>query len=327
MKKCFVLAFLVALAACQSRFLEGQPTLTVINNPGDYQYGSPVWLSNELIVLLGKRIDAVRTSPTFFLSYNLDLKKWIAIPVSTDSNCQLSGASFPEKLSNHNIGFVDTCITGGNEIRTIREINISTGEIGLLLNPGIGGVPGKFSFSSDMTELVQEDMTGRFLSNKLFYLKNDEVFQILPDFTRAMYPDWSPLGRQIAFWGTENYSGGDPEEFTTLSEILGLSSYSWDLFISTPEGMDVVKVFSDVDDVLLLAWSPNAEKIAFSGTIDGNSGVFVLDLNTSNVTRIWSKLGDFDWSPDGAKILILDTEKDSNGNIKNQSINILDIQN
>lgn len=329
-KKLILYACLIGLlmTSCQSRFLDlsSQQAYIILNRPENYQFGSPAWLSDEVIVFVGKPSNSDRKTPSLFLAYNILGQQWKTILVPTNQNCQISGFSFPEKLPNGHIGFVDTCITNGKEIRTIIEINISTGKTQTLMDSGPIRVAGKFSFSPDMTELVQEDMIGRFLSNKLFYRKNDDSIQIVPNFTRAMYPDWSPHDRKIAFWGTESYPGGEPNGFTTLPEILGLSSYSWDLFTATPDGTNIVKVLSSVDDALLIKWSPTERIIAFSGTIDGASGVFLANPETSEVTRIWSTLGDFDWSPDGNKIVVLDTEEDKNGKLQNKNIYVIEIK-
>jgi Tol biopolymer transport system component len=187
-------------------------------------------------------------------------------------------------------------------------------------------VAGQFSFAPDMSELIQEDMTGRFLSNMLFYRKGDTSTQIISNFTRAMYPDWSPHKREISFWGTESYPGGSPHNFTTLPEILGLNSYPWDLYISTPEGTNLIKVLSSVEDPGSIKWSPKENVIAFSGTIDGNPGVFLIDPETPKVKRFWSKAGDFDWSPDGSKMVIVDAKKENDGTIIEQNINIISLE-
>ena len=315
------------LTACQSRFLDHsrQQPSTSIDPPKDtYVFSSAVWLSDEIIVFALD--DSDRTMPNPFLIYNMGSQTWERLNVSSNPNCQAAGFGFLERLPNGNVGYVNTCIANGLETRTIDEINISSGQIQTLLDSGLIRVAGKFAFSPDMTELVQEDMISRFLSNKVFYRKDDRLVQIAPNFLRAMYPDWSPHERQIAFWGTESYPGGNPKDFTTLPEILDLSSYPWDLFISTPEGDNIVKVFSSVADPMLIRWSPTERKIAFSGIIDDAPGVFILDLKTSEVTRVWSRSADFDWSPAGTEIIVLNSEKDKDGNIKKQDINILELR-
>lgn len=322
------LFFVFTISSCQSRFLDVNDEIEAfpVKPLEGYQVGSVAWLSDYEIVFVGKQKNSDRKTPNLFLIYSTLNDQWQKISIPINQNCQVSGFSFVTRLPNKNIGYVDTCISNEKEIRNIYEINISNNEIKKLIHLEIIKVGGKFSFSPDMTELVQEDMESRFLSNKIYYENTKKTVQIVPEFTRAMYPDWSPHERQIVFWGTESYGGGKPEDFQTLPEILELSSNPWDLFISTPEGTNVVKIFSSVEDAMLIKWSPTERIIAFSGTVDGASGVFLINPKTLETKRIWSKLSDFDWSPDGKKLVVINNEKDKSGNIQNQNISIITIE-
>lgn len=319
---------IVLVTSCQPIFTDSstREKITSINLEDGYYFG-PTWMSDNIIVFdYATSIDnnyqeTVKPKLRF---YDIDGTIWKEIPIPDDENCRLLNFVFLQKLPDQNLGFLNTCLTdNGTDIHTIREMDIATGEIKTLVEPEFIKTPGEFSFSPDMSELIQEKMVGRYLSNQIFHKQGNKWTQIVPDFTRAMYPDWSPNDREIAFWGTEKYKGGDPKDFTTLQEILGLSSYPWDLYISTPEGIFLKKILSSILDPGSVKWSPEGEDIAFSGTINRTQGIWLINTVTTELTRVWSKRGDFDWAPDGKNIVILDEETDQVGKILSQRINII----
>src|SRR5258708_1940576 len=323
-----ILAF-AFLSGCQSSFLDKskQDKYMSITPEENGNYSFPTWVSNNIIVFFYQTnphtnyLDPLKPDLRF---YNIEGNKWGKVQLPSDNSCPYLVFDFLQRLPDQNIGYLNRCTDNGQEVRTIREVDISTGKITTLMDSGPLGVAGQFSYSPDMSELVQEDMTGRFLSNKLFYRQaKPSSAQIIPNFTRAMYPNWSLVEREIAFWGTEAYSGGNPTDFKTLSEILALSSYPWDLYISTPEGTDLEKVLTSVKDARFIKWSPKVGNIAFSGNYAGEPGVWLVNPKTSVITRIWSVSGEFDWSPDGNKMVILDQVTDQAGTILSQRISIM----
>ncbi len=325
-KNIFYLIIITTIASgCQDRFndISNQTTYTTLTSIQEsFTVTSSIWLSTDEIVFAIE--DSDRQNPNPFLIYNIEKQTWNQLTIPANPICQVNGFGFLESLPNGNIGYINTCIENGSTRKSIEEINLSTGETKKLSGIESIKVAGKFTFSTDMSEMVQEDMTGRFLSNKLYYRNTLGDFQIASNFTRAMYPDWSPHKRQIAFWGTEKYLNKEPKDFTSLPEILNLSSYPWDLYLASPEGNNVTKVLSSVEDALLINWSPSKNILAFSATVDGNSGVFLLNPETLELSRIWPKLSDFDWSPDGTRILLVTTENEKDGKISHQEINIID---
>jgi Tol biopolymer transport system component len=111
-----------------------------------------------------------------------------------------------------------------------------------------------------------------------------------------------------------------------LPEILGLNSSPWDLYTSSPDGSNPKKILSSINDPGKIKWSPKEKIIAFAGKFSGVMGIWLVDPAQSKVTRIWSTGGDFDWSPDGSKIVVLDQQTDKDGKITSQNISIISIK-
>jgi Tol biopolymer transport system component len=55
-------------------------------------------------------------------------------------------------------------------------------------------------------------------------------------------------------------------------------------------------------------WSPNSKQFAFTGTYEGKSGLFVIDIENLSVTLLYEKqnLDVLKWSPEGTKILFFE---------------------
>jgi hypothetical protein len=256
-------------------------------------------------------------------SYNIDEQGWTKIPI-TPENCH-SGDIGVDRLPNGNIGLVYSCRNDNKAI--IREFDISMENAKTLFENNISpnweiGIVGSYAFSPDMSEFVQEDATGNYLDNQLYYIvPGKPPKQIVPDFIRAMMPAWSSESREIAFWGTADYYGGKKPTDATWQGLLFAPSK---LYLSSPEGNNARAILSDIEDPSGIAWSPTKNIIAFACKFKGVEGLWLIDPTTLEVTRIWNKRVGFSWSPDGKKIVISDADYDS-GKYKNASINIIEL--
>jgi hypothetical protein len=325
----FLNALLLGLTGCQTHFtdLSSHPAFTPLSVPDNGYYSSPVWMSEDLLIFTYRPPELpsyLEPATPDLRSYSIKVRTWRKVPLVAAPDCPYTIFTFPQRLPDEHLGFVNYCVT--NDTRTLQEMNIKTGIVDMISEPVSPGVAGQFSFSPDMSALVQEDMTGRFLSNKLFYRRGDVLTQIVPTFVRAMYPAWSPQGDEIVFWGTASYPGGVPTEFKTYSQIAGLGGYPWDLYISAPDGTKLRIVLPAVSDPRLLKWSPIDRIIAFSGTFEGREGVWLLEPDTVHLTRVWPEAAEFDWSPDSSKMVIIDQAKNAKGEVTSQEINILSLK-
>src|SRR6266487_1524598 len=263
----------IVLGACQlmppnfsdiSNQVKAKPIIP--SEEGSYFY--PVWMLNGKILCLdapaGENYFTLIPLPDIpdLRFYDTANNIWGIIPVMPDPNCRRIEFDFLQRLPDQNLGFVESCLlyNTNEEVRAIREMDVSTGKLKTLIEPSWDiKEMGPFSFSPNMSELIQEDMADHILSNKLFYRKDGTLIQIVPNFIRAMHPSWSLIDRQIAFLGTQSYPGKKPQELKTLNDIAKLALYPWDLYISTPEGTNLKKVLSAVQDVFLVKWSPKED--------------------------------------------------------------------
>lgn len=333
-----ILLFLWLTAACQLRQtnfsdISGHVKSIPVTPSEERSYFYPVWLSDKTITFLvfpaGDSFFSGNSDNPELRLYNSVNDNWSKVYVQPDTTCRWRDFNFLQRLPSQRLGFVETCSSYDLDtiVKTIREMDLSTGESNILIEPlvEIRNI-GPFSYSSDMTELIQEDMANHILGNKLFYRQGKNLIQIVPNFIRAMHPAWSPHDRQIAFWGTENYPGKKPGEFKTLSDISELALYPWDLYISDPEGGNIRKLLSSVQGALTIKWSPQENIIAFSGTVEGVPGIWLIDPETSALTHVWAVMGDFDffdWSPNGKKMVVVNSDLDEEFKVTGQEINII----
>ena len=124
--------------------------------------------------------------------------------------------------------------------------------------------------------------------------EDDEIFVVRADGTRRRNitnnpandwgPDWSPDGSTIVF--NSDRDGG----------LRG--------FYADPDGSNLrpvgVNAWFEYP-----AWSPDGSRIVFEGAVGGNYEIYVLDVETGEVTQLTDAPGDNSWaiwSPDGASI-------------------------
>ncbi len=257
-------------------------------------------------------------------SYNIDGQDWTKMPI-TPENCHAGNIGGLSRLPNGKVGLVYSCLDDNKAI--IREFDISMKNGNALFENKVHpneeiGVVGPYTFSADMSEFVQEDATGNYLDNQLYYIVRGKTpKQIVPDFIRAQMPAWSSQDREIAFWGVPDYHGDKRPTEPTWQDLLFLPT---NLYLSSPEGNNVKVILSSIEDPSGIEWSPTKNLIAFACKFKGVEGLWLIDPTTLEVTRIWNKRVGFSWSPDGKEIVISDAHYDF-GKYKNASIRIIQL--
>lgn len=169
---------------------------------------------------------------------------------------------------------------------------------------------GAYAFSPDMSELIQERAIGRGLSNELYLVSQDgEMNQLFPSFQRVRSPSWFPEGEKLTFAGTEEFPQGNSEDLRNLWEIEEALYHPWDIYVVDRRGGNPRIILPEGGNVAQLKWSPTDGRVlAFSGSPNKREGIWVLDIKTSALTRIWPYVTAFDWSPDGRKMIIIARE-------------------
>lgn len=167
------------------------------------------------------------------------------------------------------------------------------------------------------------------------YVMNADGSNVQPvtdTFVAAVEPAVSPDGSRVAFWTTD---GGVPHIYTVnldgsdLTQMTDFSSFgvAW-----SPDGSHLVFVANDqneqdnLSDIFSLdlssleitelldtptvraagaRWSPDGTRIIFSSNVNGQTDLYVMDGDGSNLTQLTDDPYDDthpDWSPDGTKI-------------------------
>ena len=343
MKKLWIFGILtLLLSGCKSAFTDVSKDVisSDIALPENEHYYSAIWLSSNTIIF-SKYLTNGDFDPNYLFntstnvinnelySYTLDMQEWKKFELSRYLDCHALDIRNLERLPNNKLGLIQSC--RGLKLNVIQEFDISSHILQTLFkntvspNTEIKWV-GPYAFSPDMTELMQEYPVGSYLSNQLYYIKLGEKPQrIVPDFLRAMTPAWSPHNREIAFWGTASYHGDNDPELKYTWDIIGLASYPWDLYISSPQGGNVRLVLASIENPGDIAWSPTKNIIAFSGTVKGVDGLWFFDPVTLAVTRIWNERVSFGWSPDGSQIVITYVDYSDFPEVKDVRANLIQV--
>jgi len=158
-------------------------------------------------------------------------------------------------------------------------------------------------------------------------------------------PDWSPDGRQIAFytyltrrkWAIQvmDADGSNQRRLTDNGICDGAPHWSPDgtriaftsdaacnaehgeIYVMDADGSNPRNLTNNDADDLLASWSPDGTQLVFSSDRDGNYEIYVMDADDSNPRRLTDNDDDEyapAWSPDGASIAFY-SDRDGNEEI------------
>lgn len=313
-KRLMVLLFMglsLSLAGCNRTTDNTESTtktLTILPiTQGEYK--DVVWIEDDLIAL------SYRSQPQFTAGgfqpviYNLETndQRVIEFPlVSDEQNCRNPGARILGKGYSGNIGFVEECSYGNEIVGTKYSLIVLGQENSVIVNSfeyGKQFIPSTFSVSPSQSQFLQEEGAWNSLHSKIFLMDFQGNSQALvSDFFRARAPAWSLDGKQIAFVGTQSYDKNVDE----LRDIDQLMSYPWDLYLLTLNDMDPKIVYKGIQFARGVKWLAGGNYLSFSGRIDNQDGIWMLNLETQALIRVWPYQEEaYDWSPDGQKMIII----------------------
>lgn len=280
------------------------------------EYLSVAWLDKQTIIVLYQPTNVDESDGSSLermAMYDMVTDEWTELPMpdrTTDCSPVASFVAFLTRLPNMNLGFTYTCLSSKGVSGSLYEWDHEENSLQLLHQYPIPFNPGAFAFSPNMKELIQGDAEGFGLNENLFQVSQDgDLQQLLSNFQRVREPSWSPDGTTVAFAGTEIYPGGDSSNFTQWGQIEGLLDYPWDIYLMDAEGNNIRIIFSGVHSPTRLRWLPDGQHLTFTGIIKGNEGIWLLNIEDSQLIQIWDEQTVYDFSPDGKQVIILDEEK------------------
>lgn len=162
-----------------------------------------------------------------------------------------------------------------------------------------------FSFSPDSSRIVYG--AGGTFSGSMYLIQGVEpIRRLVPDFYRATSPTWSSDGSTIAFAGVKTNAAPPPEKVVSFAQIAPQARQVEDLYLLNAADGSVRAILLGFDGIGWTNWLPQGNRfLSFPGVKHEVHGIWVVDLETNHLTRIWDDSSTFCWSPDG-KLLVLD---------------------
>lgn len=307
-----------------------------------YEIGIPqgdyigvAWLDDSQIALLYVPAEEGSIWNRQIMLYSLDTKQWNLLEIPRPTECMLGSPQFIRRLPDGNLGFIYRCLVdldhGGvsENVYSLYIWNAQTSDLRILERYPANFRAGPFAFAPTMSEIIQERVVGNGLNNELYrVVLRQSMDQMFTTWQRVAAPSWSPDGNRIAFVGTETYTSKTPlHPLFGLGQTLDLLYYPWDIYVMSADGNKVSTALKGIRNAVLDNWSPNDKIIIFTGIYDGKEGTWLLDTETSQVTRIWPYETASDWSPNGQQLILIQrTHSQSPNNAGLVIINVSELE-
>ena len=308
---------LSTLFGCSSNFTDNSnhQAYQIIDTP-EGEYRSVAWLTDELIAFNYGQKNIDHWSASLIALHKIGESGWsITKQLPEREECLVGFISYISRLSNGRIGFVYFCMANSPS-GFLHTWDINSDTVTQFYDYPDRFFPTSYTFSPTSDALIQTDSEGSGMNDNLFRvtLNPEQQFEeLFPTFQRKRNPAWSPDGKLIAFAGTETYPGAPSSDFTTFNQITGLLDYPWDIYLLDVTSGQHQLLFSGTQNLRGLKWSPADNWLAFSGVIERKRGIWILDIKTRELIRVWHETdGYFDWSPDGSQMVVIDHQGDLN---------------
>lgn len=303
------------LCSCQNNFTDASETIgyhRLSIPPGRY-VNSVAWLNtnNLAFVYASGPVQALSDYQITVYNRQSDSLRKVQMPQSTECNAEWN--LYVSRLPDKDLGFMHQCITY-NEGRTSQESTLykwirQADTLRIVQRYPQGFDASYYSFAPTMKEWVQEQ-NGDRVKDELYYVEERGIAkEILPEYARLHSPSWSPDGSTVAFAGNSEVPEPRSNPFTALIGIRDVVNHPWNLFLIDADGNNLRKILADIVRADSVKWAPSGQLLSFSGVYQDTEGIWIVDTETNVVTRIWSHIALYDWSPDSEQILVVNTPK------------------
>jgi len=315
-----ILEFIV-FSACSASYedLTKSNTLQSLSLP-QADYNVAIWLDEAHLIFEYAYDPNAKSYEEELALYDLELEDLRPFPFEKPTECFTGWYGYMARLPDGSFGFMYKCFVletkgPGRIYNTLYIWDVESKSPQIWLEYPDSFLTGEFSFAPDMSELIQERPR---LNSRLYRVDQDgKMVRLFPHFWRVGSPSWSPDGSLITFTGTETGPSDRSSIFTGLVELGNVLFYPWDIYLMNADGTDVRILLSDIEGANDMEWSPNGEWLAFRGSYDKTPGIWILNVASHQLIRIWSFETAYDWSPNGKQMVIMDhrTETDNLGRL------------
>jgi hypothetical protein len=272
-----------------------------------------VWLNSDKLVLEYQSTLGTEHWETQLMALDLVTGSTMFLPDDIPPECHETSYGRMSRLPSGQLGYLRECFPHKGVVRDFRlhvwDFETYGEQYQYQLPLRMWAT--QFSFSTDLYQWLQEGTGDGIFNNLHLFRLGEEPKQLLTDeFERVGHPVWL-ANDQIYFAGTPRLPENRTNIFSGLPGLRNQLMAPWHVYATTLSLLEKGKV-SDVDIILKdivnikgLTATSDGTKIAFLGTYYGNVGLWLYDVSTQQMVRIWDEFGPFAWSPDGAKIIVL----------------------
>jgi len=296
--KCIIIALILTacllMASCNSftDVVSSNAKLN-LNNPPAGTYGHVAWLSEHQIAFQYSPKLEPRSGDYQLELYELGTKEWHIVSQISDEICPRGTIRWLNRLPTGELGFISECdlqsrgiynvlYAWNNETNNLRRLRQFAGDDNFHT--------GDYTFTPDMTQLVQTRINAKAFSVDT----NGNLTPILANYNLIDSPRWSPDGKILAFAAS------------TASDVMSLEP--WNIILQRGSQQSTT-IMSGVQFAAFIKWSPLGRWLSFRGKYQGLDGIWVLDTQTLQLTRVWDDQSFYDWSPDGKHMVVIERTK------------------
>jgi len=334
------LLVVLALNGCSTRFQDFAPRnrtqehiifQVAVRLDGEVFLPSDAWLDQDRMLFGRYREDALGRIGNVFLGvYDIKLRSWDKVenlafnhPCYDDEETRFGS---PKGLPDGTLGYIIWC---DNRPRTddstprlrrrphyLYAWNERTDVTALIFDfqeniEREGLSVSSYTFSPDMSEMAF--CLSSLISAELHKVQSGgQILPLVPGFFRACHPEWSPNGERIAFFGNETYGGTPPDEILFFVETAAIYRHPWDLFLVDDRGGSLRKIAEDFTAIGPMKWLPQDSRyLLVAAQFRNIPGIWLIDVETGRLARLWDNTGGFGLSPDGQQITVYEGQSEA----------------